>query len=64
MKKRHKQKLVILSIILLMMFNVPVLFLFNGSEKLWGLPVIYTYIFLVWLVSSIASFIIFKKFDE
>lgn len=64
MKKRHKQKLVILSIILLMMFNVPVLFLFNGSQKVLGLPMIYTYIFLVWFASGIASFLIFKKFDE
>lgn len=64
MKKRHKQKLAILSIILFVMFNAPVLLLFNNSSKIMGLPMIYTYIFLVWFASSVASFLIFKKFDE
>lgn len=64
MKKRDKQKLVILSIILFIMFNVPVLFLFNTSKMVWGLPMIYVYIFTLWLGSSLLSFLIFKKFDE
>ncbi len=64
MKKRHKQKLVILSIILFIMFNVPILFLFNTSKMIWGLPMIYVYLFMVWLGSSVLSFLIFKKFDE
>ncbi|WP_332034070.1 hypothetical protein [Kaistella sp.] len=64
MKKRHKQKLVILSIILFVMFNAPVLLLFNSTQQIWGLPMIYLYIFMVWLASSVASFLIFRKFDE
>lgn len=64
MKKRHKQKLVILSIILFVMFNAPVLLLFNSTQLIWGLPMIYLYIFMVWLASSVASFLIFRKFDE
>ena len=64
MKKRDKQKLDILSIILFIMFNVPVLFLFNTSKMVWGLPMIYVYIFTVWFGSSLLSFLIFKKFDE
>ncbi len=64
MKNRHKQKLVILSIILMVMLNVPVLFLFNDSQKIFGLPMIYAYIFLVWLSSCAISFLIFKKFNE
>lgn len=64
MKKRHKQKLVILSIILFVMFNAPVLLLFNSTQQICGLPMIYLYIFMVWLASSVASFLIFRKFDE
>ena len=64
MKKRHQQKLVILSIALFILFNAPVLLLFNSSQKLIGLPLIYVYIFLVWGASCITSFIIFKKFHE
>ncbi|MCQ4034906.1 hypothetical protein [Kaistella montana] len=64
MKKRHKQKLVILSIILFVMLNAPILFLFNSSEMLWGIPLIYVYFFMVWFSSSLLSFLIFKRFDE
>lgn len=64
MKKRHKQKLVILSIVLFLMFNAPVLLLFNSSEDVLGIPLIYAYIFAVWLGSFTASFFVFKKFDE
>lgn len=64
MKKRHKQKLVILSITLFVMLNAPVLLLFNHTQKILGLPMIYLYLFMIWLASSIASFLIFWKFDE
>lgn len=64
MKNRHKQKLAVLSIALFVMFNAPVLLLFNYVGKLFGLPVIYMYIFIIWLASSVFSFLIFKRFNE
>jgi len=64
MKKRHEQKLVILSMVLFVLFNAPILLLFNQVKEYFGLPVIYIYIFGIWLASSIISFVIFKKFDE
>ncbi|WP_434978210.1 hypothetical protein [Daejeonia sp. YH14] len=64
MKKRHKQKLVILSMVLFVLFNAPVLLLFNSAENIAGLPAVYVYIFTVWLASSAASFLVFRKFDE
>lgn len=64
MKHRDKQKLVILSIVLFIMFNAPVLLLFNKNTEIMGLPLIYVYIFCVWLLSSITSYFIIKKFDE
>lgn len=64
MKKRHKQKLVIISIILFIMFNAPFLLLFNRADQVLGFPMIYTYIFMIWLGASVATFLVFKKFDE
>lgn len=64
MKERHKQKLVILSIVLLLVLNIPILLLFNSADQLFGFPVIYVFFFSVWLFSVVASFLVFKKFDE
>ncbi|KIA90567.1 hypothetical protein OA86_01405 [Kaistella jeonii] len=64
MKKRHQQKLVILSISLFVLFNAPVLLLFNSADHFMGFPIIYGYIFIVWTLSVLSSFIIFKKFHE
>ena len=36
MKKRHEQKLVILSVVLFVLFNAPVLLLFNKIENYFG----------------------------
>lgn len=64
MKKRHKQKLVILSIALFILFNAPVLLLFNSPKIGIGLPVILCYLFLVWGTSCLCTFLIFKKYNE
>ena len=64
MKKRHEQKLVILSIALLMLFNAPILLLFNSSKIFLGLPLVYVYMFGIWLFSIAISYFIFKKYDE
>jgi hypothetical protein len=45
MKKRHQQKLIVLSIGLLIAFNLPILLLFDSSVPFLGFPVIYIYIF-------------------
>jgi hypothetical protein len=64
MKKRHQQKLIILSFILLSLFNFPLLLLFNTSSSFLGFPVIYFYIFFVWIVDIIVSYKILKKYYE
>ncbi|RZJ67336.1 MAG: hypothetical protein EOO50_06210 [Flavobacterium sp.] len=64
MKKRHIQKLLLISAFLLLAFNLPLVLLFNSSEAVLGFPVIYVYFFSVWLFSAIMSFAIFKRFDE
>ncbi|HCE55207.1 MAG TPA: hypothetical protein DER05_09485 [Lutibacter sp.] len=64
MKKRHQQKLIVLSILLLCLFNVPILLIFNSSTTFIGLPVLYFYIFFIWIVSIIVSYILLKKYYE
>ncbi|MBO6200825.1 MAG: hypothetical protein J6N74_04305 [Chryseobacterium sp.] len=64
MKKRHEQKLIILSFGLMILFSAPIVLLFNSERAVFGLPMLYVYIFGVWLLSIVASFIIFKKYDE
>jgi len=63
-KKRHQQKLIVLSVLLLCLFNIPLLLLFNNSGTIIGFPVLYFYIFFVWVVSIIVSYIILKKYYE
>lgn len=62
MKKRHQQKLVILSIGLVIFVNVPIIFIFNSEFSILGVPVLYAYIFLVWLLSVIITFTVIKKY--
>ncbi|WP_267405348.1 MULTISPECIES: hypothetical protein [unclassified Chryseobacterium] len=64
MKKRHEQKLIILSIGLLIAFSIPVSLLFNSDRDVFGYPMMLIYIFAVWMVSIIISFVIVKKYDE
>ncbi|WP_379964885.1 hypothetical protein [Epilithonimonas sp. UC225_85] len=64
MKKRHEQKLIILSFGLMILFSAPIILLFNSEREVFGLPMLYVYIFGVWLLSAVVSFIIFKKYDE
>ncbi|WP_294299438.1 hypothetical protein [uncultured Chryseobacterium sp.] len=64
MKKRHEQKLIILSIGLVIAFSIPISLLFNSSQEVFGYPMILVYIFAVWMVSIIISFVIVKKYDE
>lgn len=42
------QRLVALSILGVLLFNYPVLALFNVAETVFGIPVLYAYIFTTW----------------
>ncbi|MFY7730367.1 MAG: hypothetical protein ACOVRN_12675 [Flavobacterium sp.] len=64
MKKRHEQKLIIVAILMLMAFNMPLVLLFDSARPLWGIPVIYIYIFSAWLFSILISAYIIKKYYE
>ncbi|WPO81441.1 hypothetical protein SD427_11775 [Chryseobacterium sp. JJR-5R] len=64
MKKRHEQKLIILSIGLLIAFSIPLSLLFNSEKEILGYPMLLVYLFAVWMLSIIISFAIIKKYDE
>lgn len=64
MKKRHEQKLIILSIGLMTAFSIPVSLLFNSEKEVLGYPMILIYLFAVWMISIVISFVIVKRYDE
>ena len=64
MKKRHEQKLVILSIGLMIAFSIPISLLFNSEKEVFGYPMIRIYLFAVWMVSIVISLVIVKRYDE
>ncbi|MBA5630267.1 hypothetical protein [Moheibacter lacus] len=64
MKKRHEQKLVIISIFLLIAFNLPLVLVADYRGQIGGMPVFYVYIFSVWALTSLFSFLIIKRYGE
>lgn len=64
MKKRHEQKLVVLSIALFLVFNIPFVLTFNIEGVFLGIPTFYFSIFSVWLLSIVISYIILKRHYE
>lgn len=64
MKKRHEQKLVVLSIALFLAFNVPFVLIFNFEGAIFGIPTFYFSIFSIWLLSILISGIVLKRHYE
>lgn len=64
MKKRHEQKLIVLSIALFLLFNIPFVLIFNFEGAVFGIPIFYFSIFSIWLLSIIISAIVLKRHYE
>ncbi|MDR6967378.1 hypothetical protein J2X31_001389 [Flavobacterium arsenatis] len=64
MKKRHEQKLIILSLLLLLCFNMPLLLIFDSSVSVMGIPLIYVYFFSLWIFSILISLLVIKRYYE
>lgn len=64
MKKRHEQKLVVLALSLLLLFNVPFVLIFNLDGAIFGFPTFYFSLFLIWFLSIAISYIILNKHYE
>ncbi|AOZ98752.1 MULTISPECIES: hypothetical protein [Flavobacterium] len=64
MKKRHEQKLIILSMLMILALNIPLILLFDSSKPLFGFPITYIYIFSACLFSIGTTYLIVKKYYE
>jgi len=64
MKKRHEQKLAVLSLALFLIFNIPFILIFNFQGAIFGIPMLYFSIFSFWLLSIIISYIVLKRHYE
>ncbi|WP_178985056.1 hypothetical protein [Winogradskyella helgolandensis] len=64
MKKRHEQKLVVLSIALLLVFNIPFILIFNFEGVIFGIPTLYFSLFSFWMISIVISYIVLKRHYE
>ncbi|PIV94163.1 MAG: hypothetical protein COZ17_12550 [Flavobacteriaceae bacterium CG_4_10_14_3_um_filter_33_47] len=64
MKKRHEQKLIVLSISLFLLFNLPFVLVFNLDGDVFGIPIFYFSIFSIWLLSVVISYIVLKRHYE
>jgi ABC-type transport system involved in multi-copper enzyme maturation permease subunit len=64
MKKRHEQKLIILSFGMMIAFSIPISLIFNSEKEVLGYPMILIYLFVVWMISIIISFVIVKRYNE
>lgn len=64
MKKRHQQKLIVISLILFVSLNAPIIFIFNIPKAIFGIPLLYFAIFGIWAFSILFSYIVLKKYYE
>ena len=56
--KEKSRRLVGLFLLAVVLYNYPVLSLFNLSETISGIPVLYLYLFIVWLLAIVLEVII------
>tara|TARA_R110000868_G_scaffold155693_6_gene382274 strand:+ start:226 stop:420 length:195 start_codon:yes stop_codon:yes gene_type:complete len=64
MKKRHQQKLVVLSIALFIAFNIPFVLVFNFEGSLFGIPTFYCSVFSLWVLSIVISYVVLTRHYE
>ncbi len=61
MSYNRNAKLIGLFMLMVLLFNFPILPLFGKQQLIFGLPVLYVYIFVVWLAIIVAVYFIFHK---
>jgi len=64
MKKRDEQKLIVISLVLFVLLNVPFISVFDYQGHILGFPVLYFFIFLCWILVVVISYKILSKYDE
>ncbi len=63
MKKRHQQKLIILSLFEVLLLNIPLVFIFNSNAGIGGFPLLYFYIFVVWSAVIAITYTVLNRRD-
>lgn len=61
MKIRHQQKLVVLSLGLAFLFNIPLVLVFAKKWTLFGFPAFYVFTFLFWILSIVISYVVMSR---
>jgi uncharacterized membrane protein len=56
-----EQKLIFISILFLILFNFPMLSIFNVEGSVNGIPTMYMYVFLVWTLFIVIIFSVLRK---
>ena len=56
-----EQKLIFISVLFLILFNFPVLSIFNIDESINGIPTLYMYVFFVWMLFIMLIFNVLRK---
>ena len=56
--------MVILSMLMVLALNMPILLLFDSAEPFLGFPIVYIYIFSAWLFSIGTTYLIIKRYYE
>ena len=58
------QRLVALCLLGCLLFNFPLLSLFTGSESVWGIALVYFYVFCAWAVIIALMALIIERKDS
>jgi len=58
------QRLVALFLLGCLLFNFPLLALFTGSASIWGIPLIYCYVFAAWIAIIALMALIIERRDR
>ncbi len=58
------QRLVALFLLGCLLFNYPLLSLFASDLRIWGIPLVYVYLFLAWAVLIGAMALIIERRDQ
>lgn len=56
-----EQKLIFISLLFLILFNFPILSIFNLEGSINGIPTLYMYVFLVWILFIAVIFSVLRK---
>ena len=56
-----EQKLIFISVLFLILFNFPMLSIFNTGGNVNGIPTLYLYVFMVWILLVTVIFRILRK---